>query len=206
MDRRVRKTKKSIENGFIWLLKKYTIEKITIQQIADEADINRATFYKYYQDKYELLNNLENKEINRIKEIIDYQKLREQRINEGDDLNRLLNDVPQNVIKLISNNIELYEVLFSMKRQSSIEEKLSETIAKNLMTALHKEKNINGIPFNYFHGFVAGAIISTLKLWVLDSNRISEDQLTDHLYILMRTGPLQQLISELSNIDSDTFF
>ncbi|MEN1895647.1 TetR/AcrR family transcriptional regulator C-terminal domain-containing protein [Staphylococcus nepalensis] len=199
MDRRIRRTIKSIESGFIQLLKTYTIEEITIQQIADEADINRATFYTYYQDKYDLLSELEDKEINRIKENIDYEKLSNKAINDVNDLNSLLNNVPQHVIKIILNNIELYEVLFSMKRQSTIEEKLSETVAQNLITVLHNETNINGIPFRYFHSFVSGAMISTIKFWVLDSERISEDNLACHLYTLMHTGPLQQLVSELSN-------
>lgn len=199
MDRRVKRTINSIEKNFIKLLKNYAIEEITIQQIADEADINRATFYKYYQDKYDLLNNLEDKEISRIKENIDYEKLSNHPINSVNDLNILLNNAPKKVIKIILNNIELYEVLFSMKRQSTIEDKLSETVAQNFITVLHKEKNINGIPFRYFHSFVSGAIISTIKFWVLDTNKTSEEDLVHNLNTLMHTGPFQQLVSEVSN-------
>ena len=105
MDRRVKRTITSIESGFIQLLKTYSLAEITIQQIADEADINRATFYKYYQDKYDLLSKLEDKEIKRMKANIDYEKLANQQINEVSDLNQIINSVPKNIIKIVLNNI-----------------------------------------------------------------------------------------------------
>lgn len=198
MDRRVKRTITSIENGFIQLLKKYSLEEITIQQIADEADINRATFYTYYQDKYDLLSNLEDKEIERIKANIDYEKLANQQINEFNDLNQIMNNVPNSIIKIILNNIELYEVLFNLKRQSRLEEKLSDTITQNLVTVLNNKTTINNIPFRYFHSYVSGAMITTLKFWVLDAERIPEDEIMNHLYTLMRTGPLEHLVAEVS--------
>lgn len=39
------------------LLDKYPIEKITIQMILDESDLSKATFYKYYKDKYDLASS-----------------------------------------------------------------------------------------------------------------------------------------------------
>ncbi|MBF7025342.1 TetR/AcrR family transcriptional regulator [Staphylococcus kloosii] len=198
MDRRVKRTITSIEYGFIKLLKTYNLEEITIQQIADEADINRATFYKYYMDKYDLLSQLEDKEIERMKANIDYAKLANQKINEVSDLNKIINNVPNSIIKIVLNNIELYEVLFNLKRQSKLEEKLSDTITQNLLTVLNNTTTINNIPFRYFHSYVSGAIISTLKCWVLDSERIPEEEIMKHLYTLMRTGPLEQLVAEVS--------
>ncbi|KTT85786.1 hypothetical protein RSA37_11155 [Mammaliicoccus sciuri] len=198
MDRRVKRTITSIEKGFIQLLKTYSLEEITIQQIADEADINRATFYKYYLDKYDLLSHLEDKEIERMKANIDYDKLANQQINEVSDLNKMINSVPNSIIKIVLNNIELYEVLFNLKRQSKLEEKLSDMITQNLLTVLNNQTTINHIPFMYFHSYVSGAIITTLKYWVLDSERIPEDEIMQHLYTLMRTGPLEQLVIELS--------
>ena len=53
-DLRVIKTRKNIELSFLKLLSKKTFDQITIQNILDEALINRTTFYKHYADKYEL--------------------------------------------------------------------------------------------------------------------------------------------------------
>lgn len=41
---------------------------------------------------------------------------------------------------------------------------------------------IDGIPEMYFHSYVAGATINTIKYWVLDPHRISVEELTHHIY------------------------
>ncbi len=57
-DLRVVKTRKNIQDAFIRLLQQKSFERITIQNILDEALINRSTFYKHYQDKYELADTM----------------------------------------------------------------------------------------------------------------------------------------------------
>ena len=59
MDRRTKYTKKVIKDTLIKLLSEKDINKITVSEICQEADINRATFYRYYVDIYDLLNNIE---------------------------------------------------------------------------------------------------------------------------------------------------
>lgn len=58
------RTKSAIDATFIKLLKTKSFDKIRISDICDGAKIVRATFYRYYEDKYSLLYGLS-------KEIID---------------------------------------------------------------------------------------------------------------------------------------
>ncbi|MBE6088523.1 MAG: TetR/AcrR family transcriptional regulator [Clostridium beijerinckii] len=57
-DLRVIKTRANIKKTFIELLSKKNFNEITIQNILDQALINRSTFYKHYSDKYELSEQL----------------------------------------------------------------------------------------------------------------------------------------------------
>ncbi|MDE6833928.1 MAG: TetR/AcrR family transcriptional regulator [Ruminococcus sp.] len=59
MDLRVEKTKRNIINAFINLRSRKPIEKITIRELAELAQINKATFYLHYRDIYELTEILE---------------------------------------------------------------------------------------------------------------------------------------------------
>ena len=54
-DRRVKYTKMVLKESLIDLLSKKDISCITIKQICEEADINRATFYTHYSDQFDLL-------------------------------------------------------------------------------------------------------------------------------------------------------
>jgi len=53
-DLRVRRTRMMIEKAFFELLQERDFQAITVQDIADRAMVNRATFYDHFTDKYML--------------------------------------------------------------------------------------------------------------------------------------------------------
>lgn len=58
MDKREMKTKRSIRNTFLTLRSKKPIEKITVKELADQAEIGKATFYLHYKDIYDLSDQI----------------------------------------------------------------------------------------------------------------------------------------------------
>ena len=59
-DHRMRYTKRVICDCFLELLKDQPIQKITVKAICEKADINRSTFYRYYKDAYDLMEQIAN--------------------------------------------------------------------------------------------------------------------------------------------------
>ena len=59
MDRRVKYTKKVIKDTFLSLLEDKDISNISVKELCDIADVNRGTFYRYYEDIYDLLKKIE---------------------------------------------------------------------------------------------------------------------------------------------------
>lgn len=59
IDGRVRYTKMVIRQSFLFLLKEQPIDKITVADICRLAEINRATFYRHYENQYGILQELE---------------------------------------------------------------------------------------------------------------------------------------------------
>ena len=55
-DPRVTRTRNLILESFGQLLTKKGFETITIQDLTDKVQINRATFYAHFEDKYALLD------------------------------------------------------------------------------------------------------------------------------------------------------
>ncbi|MDR3277960.1 MAG: TetR/AcrR family transcriptional regulator [Oscillospiraceae bacterium] len=64
-------TRRAFVDAFCSLYAHNSIEKITIQEITKKAGYNRSTFYQYFRDAYDLLENLEDEIIRNIKDAIE---------------------------------------------------------------------------------------------------------------------------------------
>ena len=53
------RTDRDITNALLALMDRKAFEKITVQDILDEALINRSTFYQHFPDKYAILERLQ---------------------------------------------------------------------------------------------------------------------------------------------------
>ncbi|HEX3671269.1 MAG TPA: TetR/AcrR family transcriptional regulator [Candidatus Cybelea sp.] len=56
IDPRVTRTRKLIRDALTTLLAEKAFESITVQDVAERATVNRATFYAHYADKFALLD------------------------------------------------------------------------------------------------------------------------------------------------------
>ncbi len=59
MDLRQQRTRRSIVNAFLALRSEKPIEKITVRELTERAQIHKATFYLHYHDIYDLSEALE---------------------------------------------------------------------------------------------------------------------------------------------------
>lgn len=66
MDRREARTLGMIREAFLDLLKKKPIEKISIGELCEKANIHRSTFYRHYVDIYALMDCIYNDAYNEI--------------------------------------------------------------------------------------------------------------------------------------------
>ncbi len=59
-DLRTKRTRAGIKAAFMTLRAKKPLEKITVKELAELAEINKATFYLHYRDIYDLSDQIEN--------------------------------------------------------------------------------------------------------------------------------------------------
>ena len=58
--RRVRYTKKVLRDSLLKCMRQKPIRKITVKEVCEMAELNRATFYSHYHDCFDLLEQIEN--------------------------------------------------------------------------------------------------------------------------------------------------
>lgn len=55
MDRRVRRTRRLLKNAMMELIQEVGWERVTVEALAERADVGRSTFYAHYPSKEDLL-------------------------------------------------------------------------------------------------------------------------------------------------------
>lgn len=75
IDARVRYTRMIIEKSFLELLKTKPMSKVTVTELCQAAQINRATFYKHYLDVPDLLEKIEEELFNQIRKAFGSKQL-----------------------------------------------------------------------------------------------------------------------------------
>ena len=155
-DPRTEKTRRAIREAFAELLMQKELQKITVQEIADLAEINRVTFYKHYLDIYDL-----------------YDKV------EADLLIELglqvleLEHVPQeefyaNLIGYISKNRPLFRMVFSPNATGRLREKMDRLLT-GLFRQMHAEQmtaKLTDQELDYLTCYRTQGCLALLSKWV----------------------------------------
>ena len=101
-DRRIRYTKMVLKQSLLNLMRDQPIEKISVKDICEKADINRGTFYTHYADPYDLLAQIENELFDEIHASIESSL-------KAESISGLLDGIFGSILK----NTDLCRVLFS---------------------------------------------------------------------------------------------
>ncbi|MBO1298840.1 MULTISPECIES: TetR/AcrR family transcriptional regulator [Enterococcus] len=96
MDRRSAKTKQAIKQAFLDLTKEKPINKITIAELSQQADIGRGTFYTHYEDIYDLRSKIIEESICILTDIFDQTYPKKEQYDFRNFVHALVNHVDEN--------------------------------------------------------------------------------------------------------------
>ena len=110
--RRTSRTKKAICDAFAELMYEKELSKITVQELADRADVERATFYKHYYDIYDVYEKMESTFLIELGEIITEQGIKSKF------------EVYPAVFEYIKKNPKIFKMIFSPNNNVPLRRKL----------------------------------------------------------------------------------
>lgn len=156
-DLRVQKTKANIRETFLTLLEEKPLDKIHVQEILDNAKINRATFYKYYLDKYDLAKRLAQECMDTIRDLI------EKRFDEQKDLSEV-QDVILAIYGYIKGNRRAILALWKSEGSTVHLYRDMEDLLRNLcLERLLKDATDSPEFQDYFATIYATLVMTTIK-------------------------------------------
>ena len=150
-NQRIRVTKRMLKEALVQLLESKPIEKITVYEICQTAEINRTTFYKYYGSQYDLLEDIE----------ADFLHELEVNLQDSDNIYTLLN-----ILTYINTHRDACRVLLESSTSAGFLEKVfSHTqLTRQLEHIAPKQSEVSR---KYLREFVVYGSYSIVRRWLL---------------------------------------
>lgn len=173
-NRRTQYTKKVIKEAVLSLLEDNSPETITVIDVCKIADVNRSTFYRYYDDIYACIDEIEG-------EFIDDLKIPE----DITPMNGL-----QAVLEAFYKNPILSNLAF-VEGKTKLLEKLHQAIDSN-----HPAPDPTSIMNPYTETYVMTGMQGVLRKWVKDGLQQTPAELTEIIWNLFFAKDIRNIFNE----------
>ena len=184
-DRRARRSQKLLFDALLALIAEKDYESITVSEIAERADVARATFYLHFDDKNALLLSSLDTLVESILEEV-----------KGFSERDLLGDTPHPALVIfdyVERNPALFRVILKGQGGSLVLQRLRVYAAQTAHQVLGNLELTPSIPPNIIADFVAGALLSVVTGWLEDDMRTPQGEMARMFYGLVRPGILSAL-------------
>ncbi len=181
MDRRVQRTHQLLRQAAIETMKEKGFLAMTIQDIADRANVNRGTFYAHYPDKYTLLDELIHDE---------FQALLKKSLPPEPRWNR------QTLRLLVKVVLEHFEDEYHQCDPAEVVDPLLERATKdalaNLLLTWLKQEQSAGTDFRVsvetIARIVSWTILGAAAHWYQEGLKLSAEQVADDVLLIVMEG------------------
>ncbi len=180
MSQQQEKRKAELARALRSLLKHDAIEKITIEKICQEAGVHRSTFYRYFQDKYDLLH-------------YSFDEFLIARIDE--------NHVIESTISMIAEDKALFRNVSINNEKFSLFEIMLEMVSQHLLAGASAGRlhDIEWVEQLIVHSkypkltseMVAGAILTGLLQWINSNYQMDVSEISDFIRNLQKFSDSQ---------------
>lgn len=173
-DLRVQRTKKALITTFSDLLETKSFDNITIQDLCEKANVRRSTFYRHFNDKYDLLNHI-------VGTLIKYFRTLHLPEIDPKDPRQFFNKFMKDILLFISDNKAMVKSVISINIYSEVYQILYNQIYAVVKRQIEFDKQIGQFYIDEFiYGeFLAGGILSVILNWIQYGQQSIDDVSSD---------------------------
>lgn len=195
IDRRVRRTRHSLQEALISLILEKGYDAVTIEEITDRADLGRTTFYLHFRDKEDLFMYA----IDTICEdfIEKHEKLLAL-INTPASLQKVQLNLDERILYHIfahaRNHADLYQVMLRGEGSAKASKRFSSIIKEEVIKRLDGVARLNSkVPLEIFAVFFSGTLIELVTWWLEEDQPYSIEDMVRHYQQMFIFGALNTL-------------
>ena len=168
-DLRRRYTRQMLEKNLVLLLKEKPFEKITVKELCEKAAINRATFYAYYSDMHDIMEQI----FENMKELM-HQHVIRMNTNSPEQHREALIDY----LRLMRENGQLYFLLVNAKGPDNFREQTWQTTKKIVLGKGSGDK-FTDLKNEFLLAHETYGITAIIEHWMIKGMPLSEQDLAD---------------------------
>lgn len=196
LDLRVKRTNKYIIEAFIRLVEEKGFEQVTVQNIADEAMINRATFYAHYKDKQDLYEKIFDLAVESFTAILDFEDF-----VQGNRIKiRKIEAAMTELFLHIQNNRSFYLTIMDASAIEIIRKKLGLILTERYQEIFSTLRITEGdieVPLDFIIDYMTSIFVGTLHWWLTAETSMTPDHLAKLVIKLVANGHLTVLGIEI---------
>lgn len=167
VDRRIRKTKKVLLQALTKLMSLKKINNITVKELTDLADVNRSTFYLYYKDVFDMVEQIEMEMLDEFNKV--FEKLRE----EANTYTSLISFFTY-IFEYVKNNADMCKILLGPDGDHSFIDKFKNAIIE---TEPPFDESVPKIKIHYLRPFIVSGCVGVIQQWLMDDLNVSPKEM-----------------------------
>ncbi|TYS17164.1 TetR/AcrR family transcriptional regulator [Rossellomorea vietnamensis] len=186
-DPRIVRTRQLLKEAFVELLQEWELEKLTVNQLAKNATINRVTFYLHYKDISDMLDKMADEMILEISAILGEPETN-QKPNDVENMKTL-----ERFLEHIAQNGKFYKTVLATRRIPIFKERLLNFLTEWLITRIESRGSDSfvqkaGIQQEIFLWYDAAAILGTIEAWLRNDMPYTPAFLARQFYLIHKRG------------------
>ena len=168
IDRRILRTKSSLQEALKALMKQKPYAKIKVSEIVEVANIARPTFYMHYETKDDLLFSLFNDVFDGFKDKL---------ASEFADKSLNPTDLAIELFRYWDANSHTFKILLDAEIDLIVLDQIQQCSAASLQTIFTTQLEVPNPLIPYFNDAFAGSFFMVLKRWIGEGKKISAEEL-----------------------------
>jgi AcrR family transcriptional regulator len=184
-DRRVRRTRRALQDALGELIVEKGYGSVTVQDILDRADVGRSTFYTHFRDKDQLL-------LSGFERLV--PMLEQHRVGALDG-SAVMDDMPVAFLRHVAEQHRVFKALFGNPAGNMLLSHVQEYLANYAREVMGARLagSEPAVPLEVAANFVAGSFLAMVGWWVQNDMPYSAEEMSVMLGKLMGHGVLGAL-------------
>jgi AcrR family transcriptional regulator len=173
-NRRVRMTKRLMKDALLELLEQTELSGISVTAVCEKADVNRSTFYHYYNSPSDLLREIEQEVLDRIPAL-------PVPVNQQGEENLLRATTA--FFDYVKENEKVFHILFSESANAGFTSRMVDLLCAQHIPGV---ENVDELTSAFMQRYVANGTVGMLREWIDKGFPVSSQEISEMMYYLSR--------------------